>query len=178
MAAGSGAAEQCHRVAVPWRSGEPCHLPAFRIRFSVLAGVRQPSEERRIGGAFSESRRRHSAVFGSDKTRNHENHYRRFYMGVGHHRFRDLFGSRADERRGPSCRARSCNTRYRPWAQTRLGSRKPLIQRESRLLNHALGCRPCLVRMAVSARARRFTSADNVARRNKNSVRRFCSLFF
>ena len=50
--------------------------------------------------AFLESGRRYSAVFGSDK-RDHENHYRRFYIGVGHHRFRDLFGSRAGERRGP-----------------------------------------------------------------------------
>jgi hypothetical protein len=55
---------------------------------------------------------------------NHENHFRRGYDGAAHRRFRDIFGSGAHGQGGLSCRARSCNTGYRPWAQTRLGARK------------------------------------------------------
>jgi hypothetical protein len=62
-------------------------------------------------------------AFGLDR-RDHENRCCHFCIGVDHHRFRDLFGSRVDERvsaysPGP------CDTGHRPWAQTRLGSRKP-----------------------------------------------------
>ena len=53
-----------------------------------------------------------------------ENRGRHFRPGAGHHRIRDLFGCRVDERRGLShCSPGPCDGGRRPCAQTRLGAK-------------------------------------------------------
>jgi hypothetical protein len=78
---------------------DSCHLPAPQDSFSALADVRT---------AFRAKTHRRASLnhgagippYSGPTNGDHENHYRRGYIGTAHHRFRDLFGSRADGRSG------------------------------------------------------------------------------
>jgi hypothetical protein len=78
LSKGKRAARKLKRAQILLAADAGC---SEEIARTVATGTLTACQSRNSRAGFLESGRRYSAVFGSDK-RDHENHYRRFYIGV------------------------------------------------------------------------------------------------